>query len=125
MGSASSMTRRTTWGGLAVTANPGSSSDIPAANPATSRAIGPTVSRLGASGHTPVSGIRPQVVFRPATPQHAAGMPIEAPAPPQRAAGGGRAPRGPEPSATSASPLATATAEPLDEPPGTRVGSSG
>ena len=29
------------------------------------------------------------------------------------------------PSATSASPVATATAEPLDEPPGTRRGSAG
>ena len=59
--------------------NPGSSSAIPAIRPATSRAIGPTVSRLGASGHTPVSGIRPQVVLSPATPQHAAGMRIEPP----------------------------------------------
>jgi len=79
MGSASSRTRPTTRGGLPVTVNPGSSSDIPAASPATSRAIGPIVSRLGASGHTPVSGTRPQVVFRPATPQHAAGMRIEPP----------------------------------------------
>ena len=47
----------------------------------------------------------------PATPQHAAGMRIEPPVS--------------EPKATSASPLATATADPLDEPPGTRAGSSG
>ncbi len=84
---------------------------MPAMRPATSRAIGPTLSMLGASGHTPVSGIRPQVVFRPAIPQQAAGMRIDPPVS--------------EPYETSASPLATATAEPLEEPPGTRSGSSG
>ncbi len=78
-GSAPTSTRPTTRGGPAVTVNPGSSSAIPATRPATSRASGPTVSRLGASGHTPVSGIRPQVVLRPATPQQAAGMRIEPP----------------------------------------------
>ena len=66
---------------------------------------------LGASGHTPVIGMRPQVVFRPATPQHAAGIRIDPPVS--------------EPYAMSASPVATATADPLDEPPGTRAGSSG
>ena len=66
---------------------------------------------LGASGHTPVSGIRPQVVLRPVMPQHAAGMRIDPPVS--------------DPYATSASPLATATAEPLEDPPGTRSGSSG
>ena len=54
---------------------------------------------------------RPQVVFRPTTPQQAAGIRTE---PPPSV-----------PSATSASPQATATAEPLDEPPGSRRGSSG
>ena len=44
-------------------------------------------------------------------PQHAAGVRIEPPVS--------------VPNATSASPVATATALPLDEPPGTRVGSSG
>jgi len=110
-GSASSTTRPTTRGVWAATANPGSSSSIPAMSPATSRAIGPTVSRLGASGHTPVSGIRPQVVLSPAIPQQAAGMRIDPPVS--------------DPYETSASPLATATAEPLEEPPGTRSGSSG
>ena len=43
------------------------------------RAIGPTVSKLGASGQTPSSGMRPQVVFRPAVPQQAAGMRTEPP----------------------------------------------
>ncbi len=69
------------------------------------------VSRLGASGRTPTRLIRPAVVFRPATPQHAAGMRIEPPVS--------------LPNATSASPVATATAAPLEEPPGTRAGSSG
>ena len=78
-GSAPTCTRPTRRGGTAVTVNPGSSSAIPATRPATSRAIGPTVSRLGASGHTPVSGTRPQVVFSPATPQQAAGIRIEPP----------------------------------------------
>ena len=110
-GSAPITTRPTTRGASAVTENPGSSSCIPQMRPATSRAIGPTVSRLGASGQTPVSGIRPQVVLRPAIPQHAAGIRIEPPVS--------------EPYEMSASPLATATAEPLDDPPGTRSGSSG
>ena len=110
-GSAAIATRPTTAGGPADTVNPGSSSSIPAVRPATSRAIGPTVSRLGASGRTPASGIRAHVVFRPATPQQAAGIRMDPPVS--------------EPYATSASPVATATAEPLDEPPGTRAGSSG
>ncbi len=79
VGSAPITTRPTTGGAGAGTENPGSSSCIPAMRPATSRAIGPTVSMLGASGHTPVSGIRPQVVLRPAIPQHAAGIRIEPP----------------------------------------------
>ena len=62
-----------------------------------SRAIGPTVSRLGASGRTPSSGTRPQVVFSPAIPQHAAGMRIEPPVS--------------VPYAISASPAATAVAD--------------
>ncbi len=111
MGSAPITTRPMTGGAGAETANPGSSSRIPAMRPATSRAIGPTVSMLGASGHTPASGIRPHVVLRPAIPQHAAGIRIEPPVS--------------DPYETSASPLATATAEPLDDPPGTRSGSSG
>ena len=111
VGSAPITTRPMTRGAGAATKNPGSSSRIPATRPATFLAIGPTVSMLGASGHTPVSGIRPQVVLRPAIPQHAAGIRIEPPVS--------------EPYETSASPLATATAEPLDEPPGTRSGSSG
>ncbi len=71
-------------------------------------AIGPTVSRDGASGSTPSSGTRPRLVFSPATPQQAAGIRIEPPVS--------------LPKATSASPAPTATAEPLDEPPGTKAG---
>src|SRR6202022_2617855 len=97
-GSASIASRPTTRGDRADTANPGSSSAIPAMSPAPSRAMGPT-------------GPRPPVVFRPAPPQHAAGIRI---APPVS-----------DPYATSASPLPTATAEPLDDPPGTRAGSRG
>ena len=84
---------------------------MPSSTPATSRAMGPTVSKLGDSGHTPSSGTRPHVVFSPEIPQHAAGMRIEPPVS--------------VPYTTSASPAATAVAEPLDEPPGTRRGSSG
>ncbi len=91
--------------------NEGSSRRMPATRPATSRAIGPTVSRLGASGHTPSSETRPCVVFRPATPQHAAGVRIDPPVS--------------DPNATSASSSATATADPLDDPPGMTAGSSG
>ena len=90
---------------------PGSSSCIPVTRPATVRAMGPTVSKLGARGHTPSSGTRPHVVFSPAIPQQAAGIRMEPPVS--------------LPYATSASSVATATAEPLDEPPGTRVESSG
>src|SRR5580692_4767331 len=48
--------------------------------------------------------MRPKVVFKPTTPQQAAGTRIE--------------PAVSVPKATSALPLATATADPLDEPPG-------
>ena len=62
-----------------ATVKPGSSISIPVTRPATVRAIGPTVSKLGASGQTPSSGMRPQVVLRPAVPQQAAGMRTEPP----------------------------------------------
>ncbi len=73
--------------------------------------MGPTVSREGARGRTPSRGTRPRVVFSPATPQHAAGIRIEPPVS--------------LPKATSASWAPTATAEPLDEPPGTSRASRG
>ncbi len=69
------------------------------------------MSKLGASGQTPSTLTRPSVVLSPTTPQHAAGTRIEPPVS--------------LPSATSASPSATATAEPLDDPPGMRSASSG
>ena len=49
----------------------------------------------------------PYVVLRPTTPQHAAGTRTEPPVS--------------VPNATSASPVATATADPLEDPPGTRA----
>ena len=66
-------------GEVGATANPGSSSSIPSTSPSTSRAIGPMVSKLGDSGHTPSRGMRPQVVFSPAVPQHAEGILTEPP----------------------------------------------
>ena len=52
---------------------------MPATRPATSRAIGPTVSKLGERGQTPSREIRPHVVFRPAVPQQAEGIRTEPP----------------------------------------------
>src|SRR6266568_5034967 len=92
-------------------AKPGSIRRMPSSAAATSAPSGPTVSRDGASGYTPSTGTRPQVVFRPAIPQQAAGIRTEPPVS--------------VPRATSASPAATATAEPLDDPPGSRRGSAG
>ena len=76
-GSASMGNRPTTRSAASTpaTLKPGSSSCIPVTSPPTVRAIGPTVSKLGASGHTPSSGMRPQVVLRPATPQQRGGDP--------------------------------------------------
>src|SRR5271165_5511858 len=59
----------------------------------------------------PFSGTRPHAVLRPTTPQQAAGIRTEPPVS--------------VPNAISASPRATATADPLDDPPGTRRGSRG
>ena len=78
-GSASSASTPTVAAATRPRLNPGSSSAMPAATPPTSRAIGPTVSRPGASGQTPSSGILPQVVFRPVIPQQAAGMRMDPP----------------------------------------------
>ena len=52
---------------------------MPSTRPGTSRAIGPTVSKLGARGQTPASGTLPQVVLRPAVAQHAEGIRTEPP----------------------------------------------
>ena len=102
----SSRTRPTTDDGSTARSTEGSRSRSPSATPATSAAIGPMVSNDGASGHTPSSGMRPKVVLRPTVPQHAEGVRTE--------------PAVSVPMATSASPVATATAHPLDEPPGMR-----
>src|SRR6476659_5511116 len=75
---------------------------------AMSLAIGPIVSsRIGAIGYTPSIGTNPYVVFKPTTPQQAAGTRIE--------------PAVSVPKATSAIPLANATAFPDDDPPGIRL----
>jgi len=44
--------------GAPATVNPGSSSLMPVMSPSTVAAIGPTVSRLGASGQAPAVGTR-------------------------------------------------------------------
>src|SRR3954470_17184699 len=59
----------------------------------------------------PLIEIKPNVVLRPTTPQHAAGTRID--------------PAVSVPKATSASPFATATALPDDDPPGIRLRRSG
>ena len=110
-GSAPTPTRPTRRGGAGGHGEPGLEQRHPGRSPATSRAIGPTVSRLGASGHTPSAGSGPR--WSSARRSRS------------RRPGCGSSRRCPSRSATSASPLATATAEPLDEPPGTRAGSSG
>ena len=100
-----------TAGAVDAGSKPGSSSCMPAITPSTLAAMGPMVSRLSASGQTPSSETRPWVVLSPTVPQQAEGMRTDPPVS--------------LPKATSASPLPTATAEPLDEPPGTSAGSSG
>src|SRR5690349_493257 len=66
-------------------------------------AIGPAVSRLGASGITPRRDTRPGVGLIPAMPQYAAGRRIEPPVS--------------EPNAPRVSPAATAAPEPELDPP--------
>src|SRR3989442_14847751 len=72
----------------------------------TERASGPGVSSVELSGRTPYVLIRPAVTLSPTVPFHAAGILTEPPVS--------------VPIATGASPAATATPEPLDEPPGGR-----
>ena len=100
-----------TGAGPDAEAKPGSSSAMPWMTPRTSRAIGPIVSSDGASGHTPSREIRPQVVLRPTVPQQADGLRME--------------PAVSLPMATSTSPSARATAQPLELPPGMQAGSKG
>ena len=70
----------------------------------TERASGPGVSSVVLSGSTPYVLILPAVTFRPTTPHHAAGSRTEPPVS--------------VPIATGARPAATATPEPLEDPPG-------
>ena len=79
--------------------------------PATVRAIGPGVSKLGASGKTPSAGRSPQVGLKPTTPQHAAGKRTE--------------PALSVPMARSQRPAASAAPFPPLDPPGIRAASSG
>src|SRR5436189_6015989 len=67
------------------------------------RAMSPTVSSVGASAMAPEVETRPQVGFQALTPQAWAGMRSEPPVS--------------EPSAATTEPLATAAAEPDEEPP--------
>ena len=75
---------------------------------ATSRAIGPAWSNVGASGNTPSIGTSPKVGFSPTQPQHAAGMRIEPPVS--------------VPSAPSARPATSAAADPPEDPPAVSSG---
>src|SRR5471032_309290 len=75
------------------------------------RANGPTQLSVDSLGTTPRRETRPNVGFSPITPQQAAGPRIDPPVS--------------VPSAASARPSPTADAEPLDEPPGMRVGFCG
>src|SRR5437773_4489860 len=68
--------------------------------------MGPGVSSVVESGSTPKVLMRPTVTFRPTMPHHEAGSRTDPPVSVPIAAG--------------ASPAATATPEPLDEPPGVR-----
>ena len=72
----------------------------------TERVIGPGVSRVVESGRTPCVEMRPTVTFNPTIPQKDAGRRTDPPVS--------------VPTATGASPAATATPEPLDDPPGVR-----
>src|SRR2546430_16707109 len=68
--------------------------------------MGPCVSSVVESGSTPKVLTRPTLTLRPTMPHHEAGRRTEPPVSVPIAAG--------------ASPAATATPEPLDEPPGVR-----
>src|SRR5256885_17089648 len=78
---------------------------------AASRAKTPTVSSVGANGITPATEISPCEGRQPQIPQLLAGTRTEPPVS--------------VPIAKSTMPQATADAEPLEEPPGTRSGTTG
>src|SRR5262249_28995333 len=75
------------------------------------RAISPMVSSEGARAMAPVVGMRPQVGFQALTPQACAGMRSEPPVS--------------DPSAAATDPLATAAAEPDEDPPEIKGGFHG
>jgi hypothetical protein len=77
----------------------------------TERANTPTVSSEPANGKTPVREMAPKLGLNPTTPQKAAGRMTE--------------PRVCVPMATGTKPVATAAAEPLEEPPGVCAGFQG
>ncbi len=77
----------------------------------TDRQIGPRWSIVVLSGTTPSVGIAPSVGLKPTSPQAADGIRIEPPVS--------------LPTEAYAIPAATDTADPPDDPPGERVGSSG
>src|SRR5918997_4837980 len=77
----------------------------------TVRAIGPMVSSDQDNGKTPATSSWPNAGLKPVTPQAAAGMRILPPVS--------------EPMAPRQVPLATATADPPELPPGIRLGSHG
>ena len=88
------------------------STDQASATSSTVRAIGPDgVEAWGTSGNTPSAGMRPQLGFRPTSPQQAAGSRIEQPVSVAR-------PR-------SQRPAASAAAFPPDEPPVVLPGCAG
>src|SRR5579859_2788354 len=78
---------------------------------ATSGPRGPRVSSDRLSGITPIVSMLPSSGLKPTTPHSAAGILIDPPVS--------------DPTAQSHIPAATATADPPDEPPATRLGSCG
>jgi hypothetical protein len=74
----------------------------------TERVMAHTVSSVVDSGSAPCVGTRRAVFLKPTTPLSAAGMRMEPPVS--------------EPRPTKAAPVATDTAAPEDDPPGTRAG---
>ena len=97
--------------GRSATGPAGSATAPTLAKVPASRANQPMVSKLGACKSIPSSGIRPWVGRSPYRPQKLAGTRTEPPVS--------------DPSAKSTSAPATADAEPLDDPPGTRPGARG
>ena len=94
-----------------VGSKPGTSAPSPPRTRRPCAPSGPAWSKLGASGKQPSSGTSPYVGLKPTTPHHAAGIRIE---PPESV-----------PSATSASPAASAAPLPPLDPPASRPGATG